>query len=141
MLNWLQNYNGEYDRDPDTADGMPTYEIFIDNPDLSSTSISASAKVMDADPEALQRRTPLRQQQLRDLTQPILDEIITPFVRQRYPEICSNHKQDESDEDDNRLCTPCYSLIRRYRQWRTKFPLPTLRRACPGHSRGVPVRL
>jgi len=38
---------------------------------------------------------------------PYLDNVLTPFVRMRYPEACAKGK--------GRDCTPCYSLIRRYR--------------------------
>jgi hypothetical protein len=38
---------------------------------------------------------------------PILDERITPYVREHFPETCN--------KDPESACTPCYSLVRRYR--------------------------
>jgi len=40
---------------------------------------------------------------------PVLSERITPYIRQRFPDVCG------PDVTDDRQCTPCYSLIRRYR--------------------------
>jgi hypothetical protein len=77
--------------------------MFIDSADLSS-----GGKPLDVNPRVLaQHRNPLRQQ-LRALTQPILDEVLTPFVRQHYPVACG--------KGAGRRCTPCYSLVRRYRR-------------------------
>ena len=45
---------------------------------------------------------------LQAILGPILEDRITPFVRAAYPEICGN-------ADVGRGCTPCYSLIRRYK--------------------------
>ena len=51
-------------------------------------------------------RLPLRAALMR-IMGPILDERITPLVRQRYPAVCQ--------KSSARSCTPCYSLVRRYR--------------------------
>ena len=101
MLGLLEGYEEPLDADPDSVDGMPTYEIF-----LESTDLGKGGKALDQDSDALKTRTPLREK-LRAITQPLLDEKITPFVRERYPEACR--------KGAGRACTPCYSLIRRYR--------------------------
>lgn len=105
-----------YDQDPDTVDGMATYEIFVDSPDLNKTSSSTpSIKRLDSDPTALPERNRLRQK-LRAILHPILNERITPFVRLQYPHVCKNPKNStENGRVHPRSCTPCYSLIRRYR--------------------------
>mmetsp|Transcript_62315 Transcript_62315/g.140933 ORF Transcript_62315/g.140933 Transcript_62315/m.140933 type:complete len:265 (-) Transcript_62315:1256-2050(-) len=92
---------GAFDRDPDTVDGMPTYEMFIDSFDLSN------GKPSDRDPHSFAARRPLREK-LKALTQPILNAYLTPFVRQRFPAACG--------KGPGRACTPCYSLVRRYRR-------------------------
>ena len=104
MLTMLRAYQ-TLDEDPDTVDGMPSYEIFIDSIDLEAKH---TTKVLDTDPKALAERRVLRQK-LKAITQPYIDTVITPFVRDKYPEQCNNHTAE------GRACTPCYSLIRRYR--------------------------
>lgn len=98
------------DNDPDTVDGMATHEIFIDNIELRNgkpskgfNSIGHSKK----DINNMELRAPLRRQ-IRLITDPILNERITPFVRKMYPKQCGIEKGEE------RQCTPCYSLLRRY---------------------------
>ena len=88
------------DSEPDSVDGMASQEIFLDNDSLRQGKPSKS------DPgEDMAGRASLRNY-LRQLTDPVLDQIITPFVRANYPNLCNT---------PGRLCTPCYSLIRRYR--------------------------
>ena len=103
VLELLEDYQ-YLDEDPDTVDGMPTYEIFVDSPDLYSKH--STTKVRDQDPTFVPDRQALRDK-LQSILQPYLQEIITPFVRQRYPKVCH--------ATTHRYCTPCYSLIRRYR--------------------------
>jgi TPR repeat protein len=103
MLSLLRNHSS-MDQDPDSVDAMPTYELFMDSPDLDSDM--AGMKVLDSDPTSLAQRRALRKQIL-SITKPILEERITPFVRSRYPEACG--------KGPGRTCTPCYSLIRRYK--------------------------
>jgi hypothetical protein len=105
VLDALRDYE-QYDDDPDTVDGMPTYEMFVDSPSLPTEENEPSIKYRDNDPVALKERRPVRER-LQNLTRPYLDSVLTPFVRQRYPEVCNR--------GNNRDCTPCYSLIRRYR--------------------------
>lgn len=47
---------------------------------------------------------------LQALMRPILDERLTPLIRTRYPNVCESRARGP-----NRHCTPCYSLVRRYR--------------------------
>ena len=94
---------GELDGDPDTVDAMPTREIYIDNVELRASGISKANQEPMA--QAISRR-PMREA-LKKLTQPILDERITPLVRQLFPEACGR--------GDGRACTPCWSLVRRYK--------------------------
>ncbi|KAL3919502.1 MAG: hypothetical protein SGILL_003722 [Bacillariaceae sp.] len=101
VLQLLQNYP-DLDEDPDTVDGMPTYELFVDSPEL----YQPSTKVKDSDPNYAEERKQLRQQ-LQSLLQPTLQSIITPFVQQ-HVSACQHKHVD-------RACTPCFSLIRRYR--------------------------
>jgi len=79
---------------------MSSQEIFLDNDSLRMGKPSKS------DPsEDMAGRASLRQH-IKSILDPVLDDIITPFVRKNYPDICS---------EIGRRCTPCYSLIRRYR--------------------------
>lgn len=80
LQNLLRAYK-DYDQDPDTVDGMATYEMFVQSPDLGA---SDSMKVLDRDPAGLPERTRLRRK-LRAILDPILNERITPFVWQQYP--------------------------------------------------------
>lgn len=108
ILQLLRSYN-DWDDDPDTVDGMPTYEMFVHSPELYPESSSSSEKTMkhrDTDPQFLPKRKQLREQ-LTNIMKPYLDEIITPMVHQRYPKACTS-------KGPNRFCTPCYSLIRKY---------------------------
>jgi hypothetical protein len=104
MLGLLRNHSS-VDQDPDTVDAMPTYELYMDSPDLDSGM--PGMKVLDSDPTSLAERRALRKQIL-SITKPILEERITPFVQSQYPEACSGR-------GPGRTCTPCYSLIRRYK--------------------------
>ena len=89
----------QLDEDPDTVDGMPTYEIFIDSPDLQQNhDKGATTKVLDL-PGAVAQRQVLREQ-LQAVLQPWLESRITPLVRHLYPDL--------------RACTPCFSLLRHY---------------------------
>jgi len=61
---------------------------------------------IDLEVEYGEERTELRRK-LHERLDPILEGIITPFVRSQYPEQCM--------KGAGRNCFPCYSLIRRYR--------------------------
>jgi hypothetical protein len=100
MLHLLRTYNHTLDRDPDTVDAMPTYELFLLNPALGNT--------LSKDDNHPARQT-LRAKLLK-LVQPVLDERLTPLVQQHYPS-CR-----DANGTSSRFCRPCYSLIRRYRE-------------------------
>jgi len=100
----------ELDADPDTVDGMATHEIFVESSDLYERSQQGwmPGMKLDSNAEAVKQRKPLRAK-LKRIMDPILSERITPYIRQRYPDVCGK------DVVEGRQCTPCYSLIRRYR--------------------------
>lgn len=104
VLDILNDYQ-DYDEDPDTVDGMPTYEIFVDSPEVNEKKITN--KVRDSDPKFLPDRVKMRDH-LQSILQPYLKTVLTPYIQQQYPEVCTQKGAD-------RVCTPCYSLIRRYR--------------------------
>jgi len=93
------------DNDPDSVDAMVSQEFV-----LSSTALSRGLPSKDfntVEEEHTGERAYIRQQ-VRKRLDPILEGIITPFVRSHFPEQCSN-------KGKGRNCTACYSMIRRYR--------------------------
>ena len=94
-----------FDADPDTVDGMATHEIFVEDRSGGGLGTSGGLKG-DSDPAELEARRPLRERLLA-IMRPILDERLTPFVRRRFAAQCGR--------GGGRACTPCYSLVRRYR--------------------------
>lgn len=89
------------DQDPDSVDGMTSQEIFLDNDSLREGKPSKGA------PENMEERRELRSK-LRALTDKYAYKILMPFLEKWYgKDACGR---------DGRKCTPCYSLIRRYRQ-------------------------
>jgi TPR repeat protein len=126
-----------FDEDPDTVDGMTTHEIFVDSPEIRQVHHQQQQqhaqhfdrstnhmKGRDYDPITLLERTRLREQ-LQTILQPILQERITPLVRRQYRHVCQqqdtmvfstmNGGGTKNHTEDDRSCTPCFSLIRRYR--------------------------
>lgn len=112
------SFNGEtavsLDADPDSVDGMTSQEIFLDNDSLRVGNNSklwienkSSEQWEKSSHDWSEDRIYLRKN-IRKLLDPVLETIITPFVRQRYKGQCN--------KGEGRGCTPCYSLIRRYRQ-------------------------
>jgi hypothetical protein len=100
------------ERVPDSVDSMPSSEIYVYEDANEPPWLRAS-------------RAPLRKR-LRALMDPLVEERITPFVRQRYPEACGRAStagehngigvvSGATAEDDSRACTPCWSLVKRYR--------------------------
>ena len=89
------------DKDPDSVDGMTSQEMFLDNDSLRQGQPSKS------DPnENMEERRELRAK-LRALTDKYSYGILKPFLEKWYGKgKCGK---------DGRQCTPCYSLIRRYR--------------------------
>jgi hypothetical protein len=89
------------DTDPDSVDGMPSHEFFMNSKGKEDTEGTE-----DSDPVIRSRRQPVRDA-LQALVQPIIEERILPFVVHRYPEFCATGLP-------KRVCRPCTSLIRRY---------------------------
>ena len=83
------------DADPDSVDGMTSHEIFVDNDELGAGTLrhrpTAAPVPGKDDAREVAARRPLREK-LRRIMQPILDERITAFVRQQYPESCGGAK-------------------------------------------------
>jgi TPR repeat protein len=99
---------------------MPSYEVYLGNSDSSSSP--ETYKGGSVDPAKVKAREPWLNA-LRQLTQPLLDDKITPFVQQHYKGICSGRGGDGGRSSDmavpgghSRRCTPCHSLIRRYEE-------------------------
>ena len=90
--------NSEFDSDPDSVDGMPTYELYIQSPDINKNRTNMKL-------DHLENRKELRQK-LQKIMNPIIEERINPYVRSLY----------SKNADPSRLCTPCYSFIRRYKK-------------------------
>ena len=88
----------EFDRDPDSVDGMPTYELYIESPDINKNKNNMKLDHLD-------KRKKLRHK-LREIMRPIVEERINPYVRSVY----------SKNNDPARICTPCYSFIRRYKK-------------------------
>jgi len=105
ILALLKGTDLAFDTDPDTVDGMATHEIFVENR-ASGLGTDGGLKP-DSNPAALAARRPLREK-LRAIMEPILRERLTPFVRSQYSGPCGR--------GPGRACTPCYSLVRRYRE-------------------------
>jgi len=82
------------DRDPDTVDALPTYELFLFSPSLGHVPAKH-----DNDPARQQLRN-----DILALVQPLIQERLTPFVNQQ---LCQPQQKE---------CFPCYSLIRRYQE-------------------------
>jgi hypothetical protein len=80
-----------FDTDPDTVDGMSTHEIFVRRPDegepnvpkgKTAATLAAQGFIkLDNDPLHQALREPLRRS-LSAIMDPILEERITPYVRQ-----------------------------------------------------------
>lgn len=109
QIRHLLEQNEYYDRDPDSVDGMPTFELFIDGAPVVEVENEndSMSKSLDLDPNSSHRRATLRTQ-FRNLTQHYIEQVLTPLVRQEYPNFCQSSRPD-------RLCMPCHSLVRRYR--------------------------
>jgi len=88
-----------FDEVPDSVDGMPSYEMFVFGKETP----------IDVTPERRRVR-----QRLSAIMQNALERRLTPYVRQRYAERCAG----------DRACTPCSSLIRRYREGERRSHAP-----------------
>ncbi len=106
------------DTDMDSVDGMSSLEIFVDNDELRAGKPSKHG--WTTHDQKVKRR--VLRTKLKRVTEKILSERITPYVRKTYPNICSGYDADGfggeaavSGGGNGRACTPCYSLLRRYR--------------------------
>lgn len=91
------------DADPDSVDGMTSQEIFLDNDNLRSNQPSKQGGFHQ---ENMEERQELREK-LRQLTDPYIDKI-TSLLHEWYG-------AEKCVKGNGRICTACYSLIRRYR--------------------------
>ena len=109
MLKLLRRLESQFDTDPDSVDGMPTFEIYTEKPDAEweANDMATSHMRVIGNPKRGMGRDPLRKI-LQRRARAILEERITPYVRQAFPQACGR--------GIGRACTPCYSLIRRYRE-------------------------
>jgi hypothetical protein len=103
----LDEHSSELDVDPDTVDGMPTYEVFVDSVELRQRA--PTNKVRDDPLSRDERRNALRTK-LQRLTEPYAKRM-AHIVRAIHPDLCNVTLQG----GERRMCTPCYSLIRRYK--------------------------
>ncbi len=81
----------DFNTNPDSVDGMSTYEIYLQG---SNNNINFKKQ----------------QKQLNNIINPIMKNRIIPYIRKKYP-----------NNDIIRQCTPCYSLIRRYKNGERKI--------------------
>jgi len=95
MLGILKSFPHELDQLPDSVDGMPSYEMFIKSKD----------PLTQETPDIAKERHDIKQQ-LDDIINPLIEDRITPLVRQLYPDVCNS--------TETRECTVCSSLYRRY---------------------------
>jgi len=91
------------DADPDSVDGMTSQEIFLDNDNLR---INQPSKQGGFQQENMEERRELREK-LRQLSDPYIEKITSLLHKWYGTEKC--------DKGNRRICTACYSLIRRYR--------------------------
>ena len=97
--------DAEFDTDGDSVDGIASHEMFVFQ---KSGGKRNEAGQIDHDPAGFAARQPLRDA-LSAVMDPILQTRIDPYVRRRFPAQCG------ADAPPERACTPCSSLVRRYR--------------------------
>jgi hypothetical protein len=107
-----------WDTDPDSIDGMTSDELHLmsDEPEYMKPG-GGSALKGDSDPAQLSARAPLRKA-VSAVLDPVVQGLVLPFVRQRFPELCS--------KGAGRTCRVCSSVLRRY--------LPGARRGVATHQ-------
>ena len=97
ILNIVNKIN--FNTNPDSVDGMSTYEIYLQGYN-NNNKININNNVNFKN----------QQKQLKNIIDPIMNNRIIPYIRKKYP-----------NNDVNRQCTPCYSLIRRYKNGERKI--------------------
>ena len=103
------------DADPDSVDGMASHEIFVDNDELRHGFMGG---LKDADAATVEARRPLREA-LQQIMRPILDERVTPFVRQRFPEQCGGGRAGRSARRGRGASTRASCWPSRATRWRS----------------------
>lgn len=83
-----------FDEDPDSVDGLTSYEFYLKSPDLNKSSKYNNSIFVNK-----------IRNNLRKIIDPIINDRITPYLRKIY------HSTNKKRE-----CTPCYCFIRRYKQ-------------------------
>ena len=82
ILTLLREYE-DYDDDPDSVDGMPSFEIFVENPrydaEQTEEEKQKTPKYRDVDPKYVPERKALREK-LNAIMKPYIDTIITPHI-------------------------------------------------------------
>ena len=94
-----------FDEDPDSVDGMSTYEFYVDSPDIRNNKSNQNTMKLDSNNKYLKYRKKIRKKLIK-IMDPIIKERINPFVRNLYSKDCKSE----------RLCTPCYNFVRRYKE-------------------------
>ena len=96
----------EFDSDADTVDGMTSHEFYLERyGGHQPEHFSSLTEKPDAHEEYRRKRAPVRSA-LADITKPIVEDRITPWVRMQYGDQCAR--------GGGRDCTPCFSIVRRY---------------------------
>ena len=93
-----------FDTDPDSVDGMSSYEFYIKSPDLENDRYQCNLLKLDSYSSFKIKRNVIRDQ-LNKIINPIIQNKITPYVQSLYSSNFSKERQ----------CTPCYTFIRRYK--------------------------
>ena len=93
------------DMDSDSVDKMPTLELVLERNGSIEQAMELPGKEDLRSPSIAKKRQLMRKR-VAAITQPIMHERITPFVRARYPQLCG--------QSAARACTPCHSIVRRY---------------------------
>lgn len=97
-------YSIDFDTDPDSVDGMSSFEFYIKSPELESNHYQSNPMKLDSDPVFKEKRNIVRKK-INTILNPIINDKITPYVRSLY----------SSNSPPERQCTPCFVFIRRYR--------------------------
>ena len=86
----------DFDKDPDSVDGMCSHEFYIKSPDLSKEMNNKYA--FDINTNNIREK-------LKNIINLIIETRINPYVRKLY----------SKNVEPERECTPCYCFIRRYK--------------------------
>lgn len=122
LLGALTDGSIAFDGDPDSVDGMVSHEIFLSSngrheSDEDSKAEGEGSKAEGGGVPSKMRHPDAGQQAARlamrrrlvQVTAPIMEGRLTPYVRQAFPKQCGDAAPQ------HRRCVPCASLVRRYR--------------------------